>query len=196
MSGVPVASAGTSADRAATVEELALALWTWEAAGLEPGETAVYAVGAHSGHCLGLVARWRSLREVIRLDFGCAAGPAPAGVAVRRVAEPQEAVDWLGGKLSGAPGVAAAILVPDALAADVLLESLPVWGRLVLAMSRSDPATVDFYMNVHRKGLRIVSVPGSVEELREPRWARDAALHFERAGRILASTRLAAECLA
>jgi hypothetical protein len=182
-----------SAEQSASVTHLALALWLWDAAGLEPGDTAIYTSGAPHDRWIALVAGWRSAREVVRLNVGRDLTPT-VGVIERTITDPQEAVGWLSGTTRAAPGVVAAILTAESAATDVLLAALPMWTRIVLATPTSSPTTVDFYDNVHRKGTRIVSVPSSAAELEQPHWRPRAAAYVTRAARILGCERLASQC--
>lgn len=175
-------------------ESLALALWTWEAAGLEPGETAIFTSGTALDPWLAVAAGWISLRDPLRLDLADEPAQPDAGVRCLRITEPQAAVGWLQRELQGAPGVAAAILTPEAIAADVLLEALPMWSRIVIGMTGSRPATVDFYNNVHRKGVQIASVPADPREMADSLWRDRAAASLAQARRILDCQRLAAQC--
>jgi threonine dehydrogenase-like Zn-dependent dehydrogenase len=70
---------------------------------------------------------------------------------------------------------------------DLLLETLPAWSHLVLRSHASRMGTVDFYRNVHRKGLTIVGVPQVQEVFPSPDeysggWA---AAYWQRAWRLL-----------
>jgi hypothetical protein len=186
---------GSGPDRVAVLPRLALALWIWEAAGLEPGEVAIYTSGSPADRTIAAVAGLRSVRDVVRLQVAPGSWEPIAGVMNRETADPQDAVGWLSKELRAAPGVVAAVLTPEAVAADILLEALPMWARIVLAMPSSNPATVDFYNNVHRKGTRIVSVPASPDELQQPQWIEAAAPYLARAARMLEVDRLASLCL-
>lgn len=182
-------------DAAAAVGPLALALCIWETAGLEAGETAIYTSGSPADHWIGTVARWRSARDAVRLDVDGDTWVQQRGIENRVIAESQEAAGLLAARLRNVPGVVAAILTPDAIAADVILEALPMWGRIVLAVPASKPASIDFYVNVHRKGTRILSAPGSAAELSDACWSPLGERYVARAMRILLNKRLAAECM-
>lgn len=179
---------------AAVVPQLALALWIWDAAGLEPGERAIYTSGSLADRWIGTVAGWRSMRDVVRLDDSRDEWRSRPGVINHPINDPEETVRWLAKEACNTPGVAAAVLSSEPLLVDVLLEALPVWARIVLAMPSSAPMTIDFYTNVHRKGTRIVSVPASPDEFGEPGWQDAASIHIARAKRILESPNLARVC--
>lgn len=181
--------------RALAVPPLALALWIWDAAGLEPGEIAVYTSDDTLDRSLAVVAGWRSTRDVIRLVPVEAAGLPLPGVVSLTVAEPEAAGAFLAAAMRGAPGAAAAVLSERTDALDLILEAIPMWGRIVLAAAVTNPATVDFYNNVHRKGCSLLSVPGSPGEMLAAFWNDAAGPYIARAARILQIDRLAAACL-
>jgi hypothetical protein len=59
----------------------------------------------------------------------------------------------LKGRLTDCVGVAAIDASGKAEVTDVIFETLPRWGRLLLAAQRPTPINIDFYNNVHRKGI-------------------------------------------
>ena len=182
-------------DRAVIVPSLAYALWIWDACGLEIGDVAVYTSGSAVDRLIARIAAWRCGGRIIRLDTGDAEWDSAAEVTILEVPDPQEAVEKLAQALRSAPGVAAAVMTGDAAVMDVILEAIPMWGRVVLASRTTDAATVDFYNNVHRKGCRIVSVPGSPDDIFDAHWIQFAASHIVRAVRILQNDALAARCM-
>ncbi len=178
-------------ERARAVAPLALSLWIWDAAALEPGERAVFVAGSFDDGMLAAVAAWRSARDPIRLQQGDAAGPALPGVIDVMVRGPDRTGAELAAMLRAAPGVVTALTTGRSDALDLILESNPMWARIVLATDVADPATIDFYGNVHRKGCRLVSVPGATREMLDPVWIGSAGQHISRAARILQCDRLA-----
>ena len=182
-------------DRAVVVPPLAFALWIWDVAGLELGETAVYSSGSAVDGLVARVAEWRCGGQVIRLDFDNAEYAATSEIVSISGLDPQHAIDRLSQAMSAAPGTVAALMTDRAAAADIILQSIPLWGRVVVASQSTEAATIDFYNNVHRKGCRILSVPGLTEELFDEPWNRLARPHVSRAIRILQNDRLAIQCM-
>jgi hypothetical protein len=177
--------------RAAAVGPLALSLWTWDAAGLEPGEIAVFTSGSAADATLAAVAGWRSARDVIRLAVDDTMTSPLPGVIDLAAAESETTGTALAAALRAAPGAVAAVTARRTDALDLILEAAPMWARIVLASLASDPATIDFYGNVHRKGCHLLSVPGAPADMLNPPWIDAARLHVTRAARILQHDKLA-----
>jgi len=77
---------------------------------------------------------------------------------------------------------------------DVLLEVIPRWGRLLLAGPAGTPVTIDYYRNVHRKG--IVFATTVLEPSRVFDAHSDVRSQVARACAILGNSRMAAQCSA
>ena len=73
---------------------------------------------------------------------------------------------------------------------DLLLESIPPQSGLALAGAGREPLTIDFYVNVHRKGLLMVSSvldPGGAVETADEGGSNVGPAHVERARLLLAN---------
>lgn len=139
-----------SAQVALHVPALALSLWAWEQMQLEIGEAAVYTAESPFEHFLGETAILRGALPVFQL--GAASNyRTPDGVEVLAVGE--TLLNELKGRLADSVGLAAIDLSGKAEVTDVIFETLPRWGRLLLAAHRPTPINIDFYNNVHRKGI-------------------------------------------
>ena len=119
---------------------------------LEIGEAAVYTPESPFEHFLGEAALLRGALPVIQL------GPsstyrAPSHAQVLDSGESSALLTELKGRLADCVGVAAIDLSGKAEVTDVIFETLPRWGRLLLAAHRPAPINIDFYNNVHRKGI-------------------------------------------
>lgn len=172
-------------NRVQAIAPLALSLWIWDVAGLEPGEAAVFTSGSALDAPLAIVAGWRSARDVVRLVTGDRALSPLAGVIDLAAADAEATAAALAAVMREAPGSVAALLTGRADVLDLVLESAPMWARIVLAADAGEAATIDFYTNVHRKGCRLISVPATPAEMLEPRWRQAAESHVARAARIL-----------
>ena len=132
---------------------LALALWVWERARLELGEAAAVA----AGHPLSPLLAWIA---VLRGGFPVLQLGGRAGAEHVEVIDPAgpDAADRLAGTLAARPG--AALVDPSGRpeVADLLLEAMPRWGRLVLAGRAGAPMTFDVYRDVHLKGATVVAL--------------------------------------
>jgi hypothetical protein len=167
MSGTARAGAASSElDRSALVPSVAAALWVWEQLRLEMGEIAVVTDGHHYSRLLALVATWYGAVPVLLVTSN--PDGVPAGVTAVPADGSAAGSAGLAARLKQRPAVAAVELRGRADTVDLLLEALPPSSRLMLAGSQRELLTIDYYVNVHRKGLRLVSgvlpdpaVPGS-----------------------------------
>jgi hypothetical protein len=126
---------------------LASILELWERSGLELGEAAIVG-GPHP--LSALVARaalWSGAGRVMHVGPG-ALDP---GITSIEASPADAAVARLTAFVAGAPGVAAVDLSGSSHVIELLVATLPRWGRLLLA-GPSERFAVDFYNDVHRKG--------------------------------------------
>ena len=143
-------------ETAAVVPLLATALNGWQELGLEIGETALVSGEGPLARMFCLAALWHGACPVILL---AAADPGIPGVGTWTVPsdDPEPTLEKLAGRLAGDPAVAAVDLSGRAFVADSLFEVLPVYTRLMLAGSAGEPLTIDYYNNIHRKGLTVLA---------------------------------------
>jgi hypothetical protein len=130
-----------------TPPELASILELWDRAGLELGEAAIVG-GPHP--LSALVARaalWSGAGRVMHVG----PGPLDPHITCIEASPADAAVARLTAFVAGAPGVAAVDLSGSAHVIELLVATLPRWGRLILA-GPSERFAVDFYHDVHRKG--------------------------------------------
>jgi hypothetical protein len=159
-------------------------LSVWDALALEIGDTAVVTDGHPWSRLCALVASWYGALPVLFLTTG---SDGPEGIVTVRVDDPAAAIKHLSATLAPTTGVAAVDLGGRADHIDLLLESLPRFSRLMLAGPPGESLTIDFYVNVHRRGLRLLS------RVLDPRGgtghAPASAEHLARAQRLLANPR-------
>lgn len=148
---IPIAD-GLSAEVALHIPALAMSLWAWEQLRLEIGEAAVYTPESPYQLFLGEVAVLRGALPVIQLGSS-ANHRTPNGVAVLASEDAGALLSELKSRVADCVGLAAIDLSGRAELTDVIFESLPRWGRLLLAAHRPAPINIDFYNNVHRKGI-------------------------------------------
>lgn len=143
-------------DEALLAPLLALALSFWDRLHLELGEAAIYAEGDFFSDLVGQVAIWCGGCPVIRL---CNSLDKTLLISVESqcMEDPDAAVHQLRDRIKEKPGVAAVDLSGRPETIDLLLEVMPRWGRLLLAGQARQSLTVDFYNNVHRKGVLLIS---------------------------------------
>jgi len=173
--------------QALAVPRLALALWVWDLVHLELGEVALFTSGSPLERYINQVALWRSGRAVMRLDFGDSVGHPPPDVIAVDGSDPQQAIASVHAACSAAPGFAAVVLSEKSAALDVVLEAAPNWGRIVFAAATAESATVDFYTNVHRKGIRMLAGPASTGTIVEQHEQPVVRGYLDRATRLMMS---------
>jgi hypothetical protein len=83
-------------------------------------------------------------------------------------------------RLVACPAVAVAELSGRSELVDLVLEAVPPSSRLLFAGVAREAVTLDYYSNLHRKGLRLVSGVLDTAPIDD--------LHLERARRLLART--------
>lgn len=151
----PSSNPTRSTDEMVLVPTVSRALWVWDTLALELGDVALVTSGNPHAELLAVVATWYGAQPVLRLSR--ATTPPPPGIEGFSFDDPQGAIKTLSGRLAGRPGVAAVDLSGRSDIVEVLLESLPTFSRLLLAGTAREPLTIDFYNNVHRKGLDLHS---------------------------------------
>jgi hypothetical protein len=169
---------------------VAEALAVWDALALEIGETAVVTDGHPWSRLCALVASWYGTLPVIFVTDG---RDGPEGSSTLRTDDSSAAVKKLEAALGDKPGVAALDLSGRADHVDLLFEALPRFSRLMLAGPSRDTFTIDFYVNVHRRGLRLLSRVLDPDAVMRDRTAPSAE-YLARAGRLLANPRLNEAC--
>jgi CheY-like chemotaxis protein len=163
----------------------------WDRLGLSLGETVVITAGHRWSRVAALVATWYGAVPVILHSND--ALPLPPGVTRLTVDDPADRARVLATQLRDAPAVVAADFSGRADAVDLLLEALPPISRLMLAGSAGELLTIDYYVNVHRKGLHLVSTV--FDDLVAP-GASGVADYRARAERLLARPGRADACRA
>jgi len=166
-------------DIALRVPVLASVLELWERAGLELGEAAIVG-GPHPLSALvAHAAVWSGAGRVMHVGRGALA----PGIATIEASPADAAVARLTGFVAGAPGFAAVDLSGSSAVIELLVATLPRWGRLLLA-GPSERFAVDFYNDVHRKGAVVAGAPLEPAAFFDRRTPPSAL--FERATRLLA----------
>jgi hypothetical protein len=158
---VPIGeSAVGTQETTAVTHAVTACLWLWDRLGLELGGTAVV-TGGHPWSRLALqVAGWHGAIALIAIDVE---PPLPNDAAVIPSAGASGALQQLASLLSAATSVCAADLSGRSEVVDLLLEALPTSSRVALVGESREHLTIDFYQNVHRKGLTLVSAVLSAE---------------------------------
>lgn len=178
-------------DEALRALPLAMSLFVWDRLQLELGEAAVYTGDDGFADLVGQVAIWRGGSPVIRLDNDPERAPLPMGER-QLMSDPEEALRQLRKRIQDKPGFTAIDLSGRPETIDLLLEAVPRWGRVMLAGRTLKPLTVDFYNNIHRKGVLLVS--GIFDPSSVFHHAAGSAAYLPTAFRILQNKEMAAIC--
>lgn len=180
---VPVSAALTS-ETALMIPLVVEALRAWDSLRLEIGAAALVTQERP----------WASLFELVASWYG--AFPVRVGHADgdRAATSDFDAVAALGRTLADYPLVCAVELTGRSGVVDTVLEAIPPSSRLLFAGPRHDRFTIDYYVNVHRKGLHLGSTILSPSRLFTPE-GRDHGL-VDRATRLLTSHARAQACRA
>ena len=157
MPAVTVSQPAVKRDDSVTtlVPAVAASLAVWDRLGLSIGETVVVTAGHRWSRVAALVATWSGAVPVILHSNDTL--PPPPGVTRLTVDDPADRARILASQLREAPAVVAADFSGRADSVDLLLEALPPMSRLMLAGTAGEPLTIDYYINVHRKGLHLLS---------------------------------------
>ena len=180
--------------KAVLVPAVAASLALWETLHLELGDAAVWTSGGPLSALVGQASLWRGACPGIELGAKSSVGLDPRQVEHVELSDTEAAAARLATLVSARPGFAAVDLSGRADVIDVLLEVIPRWGRLLLAGPPGAPVTIDYYRNVHRKGIVLASTvlePSSVFDSQS-----EVRSQVVRACAVLGNPRMAAQCSA
>jgi hypothetical protein len=136
----------------ADVASVAWSLWAWDELRLELGDAAVIAVGKDMPAHLPAIALLHGALPVLQIG----GERAPEGVEIVAATDAGSVLSELRRRLERSVGAAAVDFSGKAEVVDALFEGLPRFARLLLA-AHGDNLTIDFYNNVHRKGVLLRS---------------------------------------
>lgn len=155
------------------------ALRAWDGLTPEIGAAAVITPGPWAP-IMSTVAAWYGAQPMLVGGADVSSGGVDAGTVAR-----------LAATLAGCPAVCAVELSGRADMVDLLLEALPKYARVLFAGPRGDRLTIDYYVNVHRKGLLLSStILSSLDVFSE---SADGGL-AARAARLLMNPARAEQC--
>lgn len=177
--------ADTSSEAALAAPLVAEALRAWDLLGLELGAAAVVTDGLPWSPLVASVARCYGAIPTV------AGGNATGGERI--LAWDAESVAAFAKTLKPYPAVCAIELSGRADSVDLLLEAVPRDTRMLFAGPGQDRLTIDYYVNVHRKGLHLSSTVLSARQAFSG--AASDQHRVQRALRLLASPTRAAGCL-
>ena len=196
LSECVVFSADLGAAEAILVPPLASALAVWESLHLELGDAAVWTTGAPLSDLIGQAALWRGAATSIALGD-------TASMAAELAVPHTERVDWSDQDsaaarfeklIAGRPGFAGVDLSGRADVIDIFLEVIPRFGRLLLAGPAGDPVTIDFYKNVHRKGIVLAATTVEPALVFDSVGGADTRAQLGRAAAIVRNPKMALKC--
>jgi hypothetical protein len=149
---VPVPEA-LDPDVALLVPAVAGVLRVWDTLALEIGDAAVITAGHFCAPLAAVAAGWYGALPVLY----CSDGAEVPGTERLPVADGDVLLKTLRERLGGCSGVAALELSGRADVVDSMLEAIPRFTRLGMFGAKRESLTIDYYVNVHRKGLEMVS---------------------------------------
>jgi hypothetical protein len=190
VTGQSVGQARASEDVSSLELPLSAVLAMWDRLDLEIGDTAVVTDGHRWSRLAALVAVWYGALPVLLLTR-TPVDVIPGVTNVTRTGTDED-TRGLATVLRDRPGVAAAELTGEPGTVDVILEAMPSAARVLLAGEAGDRLTIDFYSNVHLKGVRLLSDCLTSSDV-GPADGSDPRLSA-RVARLLAQPRAAAAC--
>lgn len=135
---------------------LAFALWAWERLNLEIGEIALVS-GDNAFSCFfAQAARLYGALPVFQLGNDLKDFQGIDNIEINRD-EPLATIELLRNRIQDKTGFAAIDLSGKPEIIDVIFEVLPKWGKLMLLKQTKYPLTIDYYNNLHRKGIYMLS---------------------------------------
>jgi threonine dehydrogenase-like Zn-dependent dehydrogenase len=179
---------------AALIPLLAVALAVVELLEVEIGDCCVVAGDSDVAKITALAASWAGALPVILVSRSGA--PVLPEIRSIQVGDMEATITSLTAELRDHPGVVAVDLSGVAEMADMLLQSMPMFSRVVLGGEARQPLTIDFYTNVHRKGLILHSTTLDEAAAIAPAWAGDTGRRFSRALALLSRPGRVSECRA
>jgi threonine dehydrogenase-like Zn-dependent dehydrogenase len=181
-----------SDDAALIAPPLALALYIWDRLELELGELAIVSGNSLLSKLLGRVAAWRGAVPILGIGANLTGIPAARTLPLEDLPAVQRELMQA---VKSSHGFAAVDLTgsPDLL--DVLFEVLPSRARVALSGVMNVALTVDFYNNVHRKGIQLCTLSLTTDWLFRRESPHELEPALGRAWRVLANPELARQCL-
>lgn len=144
-------------EKAILLPALIFALRVWEKLGLELGEAAIYTTGNSLSRLVGQVALWRGASPVIQLGKEEENNSKSHLVEFLAIDDAEDSIRLLSNRIKNKPGIAIVELSGNPEIIDIILEIIPKWGRIICAAHSGSPLTIDFYNNIHRKGVIVQS---------------------------------------
>jgi hypothetical protein len=175
--------------KAGALPPLVLALWCWNSLNLELGEVALVIQGNPFVDIFIQTAKWFGALPVICL--GDKSGDQGDTVFIRvDYKEPDVTTAELNKFLPGSVGYAAVDLSGKAEIIDILLNTIPRWGRMMFMGSGNDLLTIDYYNNLHRSGADIRSCVFDPSVILKPEYSCDFRPFYQRAINIISNEKM------
>lgn len=135
---------------------LAFALWAWERLNLEIGEIALVTGDNVFSGVFAQAARLYGALPVFQLGNDLKDFQGIDNIEINRD-EPLATIELLRNRIQDKAGFAAIDLSGKPEIIDVIFEVLPKWGKIMLLKQAEYPLTIDYYNNLHRKGICMFS---------------------------------------
>jgi threonine dehydrogenase-like Zn-dependent dehydrogenase len=188
----PAAPEERDTETTSLLPHLAVALQAWSELGLELGEAAVVSGQGPFAGLLLLVATWRGGTPVLGWT-SAEDNPFRVGAPGTESGTPLEIIR---ATASAQPGFAAVDVGGNPGQIDVLLDAAPRFGRILLAAERMPPLTLDYYNNIHRKGVALLTRRFDFGTAGESSAGKPGIVVMEHAKRILENPEMAELCRA
>ena len=182
--------AALDADVTRLVPLVATAIGAWESLNLELGDVALVSGDGPAARLMSVAATWFGACPVLRLG----ATDALALPGIQTLPAGEIAPAQLGARLKARPGVAVAELSGRPEVVDLILEAIPMFTRVLFGGPSGNRLTVDFYVNVHRKGLLLRSSTLAPASSVAAAWSGPTGEILARAARFLTVPARVAEC--
>ena len=147
---------GMDVESALLAPLLASALDTWHELHLELGEAALLTGDCELARLLALTALWHGACPVIGIG-GFSSEIDGTQVFPIDSDEPESDMLSLSMRLSESPATKCIDLTGEAATIDILLEVLPQYFRMILGGNETELLTIDYYVNIHRKGGHVLA---------------------------------------
>ncbi|MFW9873685.1 MAG: hypothetical protein ACFFG0_11315 [Candidatus Thorarchaeota archaeon] len=156
----------------------------FEKINLEIGELVIVTGEGLIPRLLSLCALWHGAKYVIHITAEKTYLPEIETIKFENLSKNVISIA-LNQKVNTTPGFVAIDTSGKANIIDYLLETLPVWGRLILMGNTEPQLTIDYYNNVHRKAADIVVTEFNIETIFDPNMKKVNSQYVKRSLRIL-----------
>jgi hypothetical protein len=143
---------------------LAFALFNLQKMKLELGETVLISGDSYTAKIFAKTALFNGALKVIQLGNNSIKSENVNFIPFLKE-DPDKSIKEVLDLMENSKGFIAVDLSGDPNIIDIILEIIPVWGRLLFAHAHTKNITVDYYNNLHRKGILTYSTINNTEKV-------------------------------